>query len=183
MLSINTHRYVRMLTELVLFALATVAVLAILSVAQAQRKVAAGPTVTPPPDAPPARQALQPAQTPAPLFREYRGVALGMPKAEVHQRLGSPSSSDDRQDVFNVSDKEMAQVFYGPQGQVVAFTINYLGDPKAPTPQQVFGAPAETRADGSVYKKVVYEAAGLWIAYTSTTEQPPFVTIAVQKLK
>ena len=179
MLSINTHRYVRMLTELLLFALATVAVLAILSVAQAQRKVSAGPTVTPPPDAPPARQALQP----APLFREYRGVALDMPKAEVHQRLGSPTSFDERQDVFNVSDKEMAQVFYGPQGQVVAFTINYLGDPKAPTPQQVFGTPAETRADGSVYKKVVYEAAGMWVAYTSTTEQPPFVTIAVQKLK
>ena len=161
MLSITTQSYLRMLAELLVFGLATFAVLFVLSVAQAQSAT----------------------QAPVPLFREYRGVTLGMPKAEVQQRLGAPASSDDRQDVFQINDRETAQVFYDKQGRTAAFTINYLGDPKAPTPMQVFGAPAETREDGSVYKMVRYEAAGMWIIYTASAEQPPFVTIAVQKMR
>ena len=180
--SISTQRYLRMFVELLIFVLATFALLAFLSVAQAQRTAGGGPTITPPPGAPAPRSALQTPLAQAPTFREYHGVQLGMPRAAVQQKLGVPSSSDDRQDVFNVSSTEMAQVFYG-QGQVIAFTVNYLGDPKAPTAQQVFGAPVEVREDGSVYKMVRYEAAGLWIAYTSTPENPPFVTIAVQKIR
>lgn len=181
--SIYTHRYLRMLVEVLLFALATIALVALISVAQAQRTAGNGPAITPPPGAPAPRHALHAPQAQTPVFREYHGVQLGMPKAEVHQKLGTPSSTDDRQEVFNVTETQVAQVFYSPQGQVTAFTVNYLGDPKAPTAQQVFGAPCEAREDGSIYKMVRYETAGLWIVYTSTTENPPFVTIAVQQIK
>lgn len=181
--SINTHRYLRMLVELLLFALATIALLALISVAQAQRAAGGGPAITPPPGAPAPRHVLQATLAQTPIYRDYHGVQLGMPKAEVHQKLGAPSSTDDRQEVFNVSETQVAQVFYDRQGQVSAFTVNYLGDPKAPTAQQVFGAPCEVREDGSTYKMVRYETAGLWIVYTSTAENPPFVTIAVQQIK
>ena len=179
MLSINTYRYLRMLAELLLFVLATLAILVLLSVAQAQQ-TAGGPFITPPPGAPAPRTALQ-AQTP--LFREYHGVQLGMVKTEVQQKLGAPSSTDEQQEVFNVTETQVLQVFYNRQGRVRAFTVNYIGDPKAPTAQQIFGESCEVREDGSLYKMVRYEAAGLWVVYTSTAENPPFVTIAVQQIK
>jgi hypothetical protein len=127
--------------------------------------------------APPAAQIEQP------HYREYRGVRLGMTADEAHAALGTPKDSDGRQEFVAFSDAETAQVFYDAQRRVWAVTVNYLGEQSgAPTPEQVFGAPAEVKPDGSIYKMVRYEGAGCYVAYSRSGGDAPLVSIVMQKL-
>jgi hypothetical protein len=152
MISVSAYRYLRLLLELPLFAAATVLVLALLSLASAQtRAPRSAPSVGTQETAFPAAQLEQPA------YREYRGVSVGMTAEQARQRLGMPSDTNERQDFFVFSSAESAQVFYDAQKRVMAVSVNYLGEGAgAPTPEKVFGTPAETKPDGSVYKMVRY---------------------------
>jgi hypothetical protein len=47
-----------------------------------------------------------------PLYREYRGVRLGMTAAEVRTKLGEPAFKSDEQDFFVISTNETAQIAY-----------------------------------------------------------------------
>jgi len=90
----------------------------------------------------------------------------------------------DRQDFFNITGVESAQVFYDAQARVMAVSVNYLGeDSGAPAPEKVFGTAVETNDDGSVYKLVRYERAGYLVVYSrSGGDAPPLVTVTMQKL-
>ena len=172
MISVSTYRYLRMLVEAAAFALLTLAALALLSVVSgAQGRPAAGP-------------ALPAAQLAEPIYREYRGVQVGMSKEQVRQRLGTPGDVSDRQDFFNLSGFESAQVFYDAQGRAMAVTVNYLGEGSgAPAPEKVFGEQVAPAADGSVYKLVRYERAGYLVVYSrSGGDAPPLVSVTMQKL-
>ena len=65
----------------------------------------------------------------------------------------------------------------------MAVSVSYLGEQSgAPTPEQVFGAPTEAKADGSVYKMVRYTQAGYFVVYSRTAGDQPLVMVAMQKI-
>lgn len=176
MLSVNTQRYLRMLVEIALFALATLGVLVVLSVVQAQ---------TPARRAPQRPQAAAPAPAPqeTPVFRDYRGVTVGASMQDVRARLGQPAEAQNRQDFYVFSAAESVQIFYDAQNAVMGLSINYLGEGSgAPTPEQVLGSSITPNADGSLYKVVRYEGARFWVAYSRTAGEQPLVTIALQRI-
>ena len=169
MIFVSTHRYLRMFVEVTVFAVLTFA--AVSAQVRAQKQ--------------PAAQTAQPTtQTQEPVLREYRGVAVGMSKEQVRQKLGTPGDVSDRQDFYTFSGAESAQVFYDARGRVMAVSANYLGEGSgAPAPEKVFGVPVEAGSDGSIYKLVRYERAGYFIVYSrSSGDAPPLVTVTMQKI-
>jgi outer membrane protein assembly factor BamE (lipoprotein component of BamABCDE complex) len=165
MFSVRTYRYRRTLLELTLFVALTLAALSLLSLVQAQTPATPAP------------------QTEEPLMREYKGVRIGMPAEEARKKLGEPSETAGRQDFFVISNSESAQVFYDAQRKVLAVSVNYLGDISgAPSPEKVFGSPAEAKPDGSVYKMVRYQRAGYFVVYTRTSGDDPLVNVTMQKI-
>lgn len=179
MISVSSQRYLRMLVEVAVFALLTVAALALLSVAGFAQTPARRPQ-----PAPAAQPVLPAAQIPEPLYREYRGVQIGMSKEQVRQKIGTPGDISERQDFYTLSGVESAQVFYDAQARVMAVSVNYLGEGSgAPAPEKVFGAAVQSNDDGSIYKLVRYERAGYLIVYSrSGGDAPPLVTVTMQKL-
>jgi hypothetical protein len=176
MIPISNYRYRRMFAEVAVFALLTVMALALLSAVSAQTKAHG--------QQPAAQPVLPTAQIAEPLYREYRGVQIGMSKEQARQKLGTPGDVTDRQDFYNITGVESAQVFYDAQARVMAVSVNYLGDGSgAPAPEKIFGAPVEPAADGTIYKLVRYERAGYLVVYSRTGgDAPPLVTVTMQKI-
>ena len=118
-----------------------------------------------------------------PVFKEYRGIKIGMSAAEVRKLVDKLRDKGDKQDFFVLSDTETAQVFYDKEGKVRAISIDYLGkgsDP--PMPVEVLGEEIQPKSDGSMYDLKRYPAAGFWIAYNRTAGDDPTVTITMQKV-
>lgn len=119
-----------------------------------------------------------------PLFSEYRGVRIGMSADEARQKLGEPADKSDQQDFYAVSDNETAQIFYDASLKVMAVSIHYQGEASGvPTPRSLFGVDVLPKEDGSVYRLVQYPKAGYWVAYSRTSDDPPLVTVSMQKIK
>lgn len=122
-----------------------------------------------------------PAKAAEPLYREYRGVTLGMSADEVRGKLGKPEEKSDEMDFFVFSDTERARVYY-KDGKASAVIATYLGnDAAAPAPAAVLGAEIEARPDGSMYRMAQYPQAGYWVAYSRTAGDAPLVMITMQK--
>ena len=118
-----------------------------------------------------------------PLFRDYKGVKIGMSADEARQKLGTAEAKSDQQDFYVFSDKETAQVFYDGARKVFAVSINYLGEGSGvPTPKAVLGADIEPKADGSRHRMVRYPKAGYWVSYSRTTGDSPLITVTMQKM-
>src|SRR5215217_6680049 len=66
------------------------------------------------------------AQIQQPLYREYRGVRLGMTAAEARTKLGEPAMKSDEQDFYVFSANETAQLVYAEQ-KVVTISTDYTG--------------------------------------------------------
>ena len=118
-----------------------------------------------------------------PVFKEYRGIKIGMSADEVRKLVDKLRDKGDKQDFFVLSDTETAQVFYDKEGKVRAISIDYLGkgsDP--PMPVEVLGEEIQRKSDGSMYGLKRYPAAGFWIAYNRTAGDDPTVTITMQKV-
>lgn len=180
---------------------AAVAVVALLLVALAQSTTAQNSTAAPQaatrtPQTQP-QQATPPAQTEAPttpageavaangvvqpLYREYRGVTLGMSASDVRAKLGKPQEKSDGMDFFVFNERERARVYY-TDGKATAVIATYIGrDGGAPPPVAVLGAEIEARADGSMYQMKPYREAGYWVAYSRTAGDAPMVMITMQK--
>ena len=62
------------------------------------------------------------AQIQRPLYREYRGVRLGMTAAEARASLGEPAFKSDEQDFYVFSANETAQLVYVAQKVVTIST-------------------------------------------------------------
>lgn len=171
MISVSTYRYLRIFGEIAVFALLTIVALMLLSVMTGAQTNAQQP-VTPT------------TQLTEPIYREYRGVQIGMSKEQVRQKLGTPGDVTDRQDFFNITGVESAQVFYDATTRVMAVSVNYLGEGSgAPAPEKIFGTPIQPAADGTIYKMVRYERAGYFVVYSRTGgDAPPLVTVTMQKL-
>jgi hypothetical protein len=170
--------------------LLTVAALALAPSARAQGSSAQQPTDRPQAttEGTPAPAAQEQAATQTrpdaaqPLFREFKGVTIGMSAEEARAKLGSPREKDKAQDFFVFSERERARVYYDAEGKVSAVIATYIGkDGNAPAPSAVLGEEVEAKADGSMYHMVQYPEAGYWVAYSRTAGDEPLTIITMQK--
>jgi hypothetical protein len=130
------------------------------------------------------KSAAAPGEEESALFKEYRGVALGMTVDEVRKKLGSPKEKGEEQDLFIFGDNESAQIVYDQTHKVITISADFLStDASVPTAKQVFGADAEAKADGSVYKMVRFPKAGYWLSYNRTSGASPMTSITLQKIQ
>jgi hypothetical protein len=114
---------------------------------------------------------------------EYRGVSIGIKTDDVRAKLGIPTDKSDEMDMYIFAETESAQFYYDDAHLVKAMMITYSGDLKnAPTPKDVFGENAETKADGSIFKMVRYPKAGYWISYNRSGGTDQVVSVAFQKM-
>ena len=119
-----------------------------------------------------------------PVFHEYRGIQIGWLADDVRKKLGDPAAKGDEQDYYVFGEKERAQILYDKKTHMVTtISVDFNTDaPALITPQQVFGADVETKADGSKHKLVRYPKAGFWVSYSRTAGDTPIITITLQKL-
>jgi hypothetical protein len=116
-----------------------------------------------------------------PLYKEYKGVTLGMSASDVRAKLGKPSEKSDAMDFFVFNERERARVYY-QDGKVTAVIATYIGkDASVPAPAAVLGAEIEAKPDGSMYRMTSYPQAGYWVAYSRTPGDAPMVMITMQK--
>ena len=119
-----------------------------------------------------------------PVFREYRGVQIGMTTDEARKKLGSPKDKGDEQDFYIFSEKETAQIVYDKAHKVSVLSVDYMtGAADVPAPKTVFGADVEAKADGSIYKMVRYKKAGYWVSYNRTGGNTPMISITIQRIE
>lgn len=119
-----------------------------------------------------------------PIFKDYKGVRIGMSADEVRQKLGTPQVKDKTGDLFLISDVEMVQVVYDKDGKVSAVSITYSSkNEAAPTALSVLGEEVAAGADGRVHKLVRYPMVGYWVAYSRTAGDTPVVSVTMKKMR
>jgi hypothetical protein len=130
------------------------------------------------------RRAAQNGDEEVPVFREYRGVQIGMAADEARKKLGGLKDKGDDQDFFVINDKETAQVVYDKAHKVSAISVDYLsGAAGVPTPRAVVGSDIEPKPDGSLNKLVRYQKAGFWVCYNKTAGDSPLISVTIQKIE
>ncbi|HEX8290241.1 MAG TPA: hypothetical protein VF570_00720 [Pyrinomonadaceae bacterium] len=176
MMLTNTHQrfHLRILSELVLLALAVFALGSLLAHAQKNTPKTTAPTQT----------AAGSADADTPLLREYRGVTLGMTAEEARKKLGEPADKSDAQDFYTFSETESAQIFYDASRKVMAISAHYAGGAAGtPDAKTVLGTDVPAKEDGSAYKMVEYKRAGCWVSYSRTAGDAPIVTVSMKKAR
>jgi hypothetical protein len=116
------------------------------------------------------------------LYREYRGVRLGMTATEARAKLGEPSLKSDEQDFYILSANETAQLAY-IGGKVVTISTDYLGGIGAPDYRNVVGDGLLQRPDGSTFRMVLNDAERFWVSYNKSATVVPTVTITIGAYK
>lgn len=129
-------------------------------------------------DVPGARAAKAHAQVQQPLYREYRGVRLGMTAVEVRAKLGEPSMKSDEQDFYIFSPNETAQIAYNAQ-KVMTISTDYTGGVGAPDYKSIVGEGLLQRPDGSVFRMVIYDSERFWVSFNKSASVVPVVTITI----
>lgn len=115
-----------------------------------------------------------------PLYKDYRGVRLGMTPAEARAMLGEPAMRSDEQDYYVLSANETAQIVYAGQ-RVVTISTDYIGGIGAPDYKAVVGeGMLLQRPDGSLFRMIHYPAERMWVSYNKNTAMVPVVTITIQ---
>jgi hypothetical protein len=118
------------------------------------------------------------------LYRDYRGVRLGMTATEARAKLGEPMMKSNEQDYYVFSQNETAQIVYDAFQKVVTISTDYTGGVGAPDYRTVVGAGALLqRPDGSLFRMVQYESEGMWVSYNKSAAVVPVVTITLQIIK
>ncbi|MCU1266264.1 MAG: hypothetical protein JWM21_2582 [Acidobacteria bacterium] len=131
----------------------------------------------------PAQKRAGGAEEENPVFREYRGVQIGMTTEEARKKLGNPKDKGDEQDFYIFSEQETTQIVYDKTHKVSVLSVDFSsGAPGVPTCKTVMGAEIEPKADGSMYKMVRYAKAGYWVSYNRTAGNTPMITITLQKI-
>lgn len=114
-----------------------------------------------------------------PIYREYRGVRLGMTATEVRAKLGEPVLRSDEQDFYVVSPTETTQIAYNTAQKAVMISTDYTGGVGAPDYRMVVGEGLLEKPDGSVFRMVRYDAERFWVSYNRSASITPVVTITI----
>jgi hypothetical protein len=123
------------------------------------------------------------AQVQQPLYRDYRGVRLGMTATEVRAKLGEPALKSDEQDFFVISVSETAQIAYTAL-KVTTISTDYAGGVGAPDYKNVVGeGMLLQRPDGTTFKMVMYDAERFWVTYSKSATASPIVTVTIGAFK
>ena len=117
------------------------------------------------------------------LYREYRGVRLGMTAVEVRTKLGEPAMKSDEQDFYVVSAKETAQIVYDAGQKVVTISTDYTGGVGAPDYKTVVGEELLQRPDGSLFRIVFHNSERFWVSYNKSSSDVPVVTVTIGTIK
>ena len=158
--------------ELVFFAIGVILLLSLGVIASGQTKTEA------------MKGARGYSQVQQPLYREYRGVRLGMTAAEARAKLGEPAMKSDEQDFYVFSANETAQIAYDAAHKVVTISTDYTGGVGAPDVRSVVGdGMLLQRPDGSLFRIVQYDSAGMWVSYNKSNATVPVVTITMQIIR
>ena len=120
-------------------------------------------------------------QASQPLYREYRGVRLGMTAEEARAKLGVPAMKSDEQDFYIFSANETAQLVYVEQ-KVVTISTDYTSGIGAPDYKTVVGEGLLEKPDGSLFRMVRYDSERFWISYNKSASEVPVVTITIGKM-
>jgi len=121
-------------------------------------------------------------QVQQPLYREYRGVRLGMTAEEARAKLGVPAMMSDEQDFYVFSANETTQIVYAEQ-KVVTISTDYTGEIGAPDYKSVVGEGLLQRPDGSLFRMVRYDSERCWVSYNKSASVVPTVTITIGTMK
>lgn len=123
------------------------------------------------------------AQIQRPLYREYRGVSLGMTATEVRAKLGEPALKSDEQDFYVISSNETAQIAYNAGQKVMTISTDYTSGLGAPDYRNIVGEGLLEKPDGSVFRMVMYDSERFWVSYNKTATTVPIVTITIGAYK
>ncbi len=113
------------------------------------------------------------------VYREYRGVRLGMAATDVRAKLGEPILKSDEQDYFVISANETTQIGYDAAKKVTTISTDYSGGVGAPDYRSVVGDQLLTRPDGSTFSMVMYQSERFWVTYNKSATMVPVVTITI----
>lgn len=122
------------------------------------------------------------AQGQQPVYREYRGVRLGMTATETRAKLGDPAMKSDDQDFYVVTANETTQIVYENQ-KVVTISTDYTNGVGAPDYKSVVGEGLLQRPDGSVFRMVMFTPQGFWVSYNKSASVVPVVTVTIGTLR
>jgi hypothetical protein len=123
-------------------------------------------------------------QVQQPVYREYRGVRLGMTAVEVRAKLGEPAMKSDEQDFYVLSANETAQVVYDTAQKVMTISSDYASGVGAPDYRSVVGEGVLLqRPDGSLFRMVMYDSEHFWVSYNKSAATVPVVTITIGAFK
>lgn len=112
------------------------------------------------------------------VYREYRGVRLGMAAAEVRAKLGEPVLKSDEQDYYVISPNETTQIGYDAAKKVTTISTDYTAG--APDYKSVVGEIVLLqRPDGSKFAMVMYESERFWVTYNISASAVPAVTVTI----
>lgn len=125
--------------------------------------------------------AHSPAQQP--IYREYRGVRLGMTATEVRTRFGEPAMKSDEQDYYVFSATETTQIGYDTALKVTTISTDYTGGAGAPDYKSVVGDSLLQRPDGSMFSMVLHNSERFWVTYNKSAGVVPVVTITIGSMK
>ena len=166
----NTEKVRPRIVEIVFFVIGVILLLLLGVVASGQTKTEA------------MKVAKGYSQVQQPLYREYRGVRLGMTAAETRAKLGEPTMKSDEQDFYVFSANETAQNVYSAQ-KVVTISTDYTGGVGAPDYKSVVGEDLLQKPDGSLFRMVLYDSERFWVSYYKSISAVPVVTITIGTMK
>ena len=119
-------------------------------------------------------------QVQPPIYKEYRGVRLGMTATEVRAKLGEPILKSDEQDYFVMSPSETTQIGYDATKKVTTISTDYSGGAGAPDYRSIVGERLlAQRPDGSTFAMVMYESEHFWVTYNKSASAVPIVTVTI----
>jgi hypothetical protein len=116
------------------------------------------------------------------VYREYRGVRLGMTATETRAKLGDPAMKSDDQDFYVFTANETTQIVYENQ-KVVTISTDYTNGVGAPDYKSVVGEGLLQRPDGSLFRMVMFTPQGFWVSYNKSASVVPVVTVTIGTLR
>lgn len=118
-----------------------------------------------------------------PVFKDYRGVTIGMSADDVRQKLGKPEDQSDTEDSFKPADGENTRIIYNAEKKVKTISIMYTDDvSKAPSTSSIVGEDVPANEGGGIFKRVDYPDQGFWITYAKIAGDDPMIIITIQAL-